>query len=138
MKLTRTQCMALTHLHHSMKDFLFNYAEGRLDVEFFINGMSGLIDEIDTLVRENGDYNCSYSRALEIDNNLKRMQSNLKAKVFIYAQKMEDDSVGIEFFNTSMAASDEAFGDKRRFRDDISSHELEFDKDGKLVQEGFL
>lgn len=138
MKLTRTQCMALTHLHHSMKDFLYNYAEGRLDVEFFINGMSGLIDEIDTFVRENGDYNCSYSRSLEIDNNLKQMQRDLKAKVYIYAQKIEDGSVGIEFFNTLAAARDEAFDGGDRFKDDISSHELEFDKNGKLVQEGFL
>jgi len=65
-KFTHTQCMALAHLHNRMKDFLYNYADGKLERKFFINGMDGLIGQIDTLVRENGDYSCSHSRTLEI------------------------------------------------------------------------
>ena len=59
-----TQCMALAHLHRSMKDFLYNYAEGRLDRTFFINGMDGLIEQINNIVRENGAYSWSYPRML--------------------------------------------------------------------------
>lgn len=60
-----TQCMALAHLHRRMIDFLFDYAEGKTDRTFFINGMAGLIGQIDSLVRENGNYSCSYSRMLD-------------------------------------------------------------------------
>lgn len=58
----KTQCMALAHLHRKMKDFLCDYAEECLERQFFINGMNGLIGEIDSIVRENGNYNCSYFR----------------------------------------------------------------------------
>jgi len=61
----RTQCMAFAHLHNRMMDFLFNYAEGKLDRMFFINGMTALIGQIDNLIRENGHYSCSYSRMLD-------------------------------------------------------------------------
>lgn len=49
-----------------MKDFLYNYAEGKLDKKFFINGMDGIISQIDTIVRENGNYSCHYCRELKI------------------------------------------------------------------------
>jgi len=65
-KFTHTQCMALAQLHNQMKDFLYNYAEGRLDKKFFINGMDSLIGQLDTVVKENGSYSCSYSRILKI------------------------------------------------------------------------
>ena len=66
-KFTLTQCMALAQLHRKMIDFLYNYAEGKLEDEFFLKGMDGLIGSIDNLVRENGHYNCSYSRLMIIN-----------------------------------------------------------------------
>ena len=66
MEWNTTQCFALAHLHKSMKDFLYDYAEGTLNREFFIKGMAGMIDNIDNLVRENGNYNCSDGRGLII------------------------------------------------------------------------
>lgn len=57
--------MAFAHLHRQMRDFLYNYAEGKLDRALFINGMDGMIGQIDNIVRENGSYSCSYSRVLD-------------------------------------------------------------------------
>jgi len=58
--------MALAHLHKQMKDFLCNYAENTLQDKFFLEGMEGLIGQIDTFVRENGSYSCSDARVMKI------------------------------------------------------------------------
>jgi len=58
--------MALTWLHKQMKDFLCNYAENKLQDKFFLDGMLGMIGQIDTFVRENGSYNCSDARVMKI------------------------------------------------------------------------
>ena len=68
MTLNLTQCMALAHLHRNMKDLLYDYAEGKLQDRFFLEGMDGIIGQIDNFVRENGHYNCSYSRSMKIAN----------------------------------------------------------------------
>lgn len=75
MSLNLTQCMALAHLHRNMKDFLYNYAEGKLQAKFFLEGMDGIISQIDNFVRENGSYNCSYSRSLLIADQFLANQS---------------------------------------------------------------
>ena len=58
--------MALAHLHKQMKDFLCNYAENTLQDKFFLDGMLGLIGQIDTFVRDNGSYSCSDARVMKI------------------------------------------------------------------------
>lgn len=65
-KLNHTQSLALAHLHNRLKDFLFNYAEGGLQPDFFFQGMEGIIGEIDTFIRENGQFSCNYVRHLKI------------------------------------------------------------------------
>jgi len=61
-----TQAMALENLYRKLLDYLYNYAEGKLDPVFFFNGMDSIIRLIDNLVRENASYSCSYSRTLKI------------------------------------------------------------------------
>jgi hypothetical protein len=53
---TFTQFLALTHCVNEMDRFLQRYADGKLEREFFINGMSGLIGYVRSVTNENGDY----------------------------------------------------------------------------------
>ena len=65
-----TQCFALAHIYEYMKNFLYDYAEGRIDKKFFLTSMDGMIDYIDNIVRENGSYSCSCrGRALMINED---------------------------------------------------------------------
>ena len=56
--LNLTQCMALAYIYQKQKDFLTAYSDGKLEKDFFISGMAGLVGYIDNFVRENGAFSC--------------------------------------------------------------------------------
>ena len=53
-KLTRTQAWALGHIFRNAYTFLAHYSTGEVEREFFLRGMAGNLQQIDTFVRENG------------------------------------------------------------------------------------
>ena len=53
-KITRTQAWALGHIFRTACTFLAHYSTGEIDRTFFLNGMAGILQNIDTFIRENG------------------------------------------------------------------------------------
>ena len=59
----------------------------------------------------------------------------MKVEVFIYMKNLGDGSCCVRFFNSKSHAEQYAEKDDERFCDDIYSKTLEFDDNGKFINE---
>ena len=59
----------------------------------------------------------------------------MKVNVYYYISNCGDGSCAVHFFNSEQDAEDYASQDGERFCEDIKSKTLEFDKDGRLLNE---